>query len=755
MRHLIIVFALIFPIQAAAQQANVQTGEHLDFTRVVVDIPPGADWQLGRNAEGYLLQVPGVAGYDLTRFFDLIPRTRIRDAQIGAEPDQLQLVVDCLCYVDAFVDRADILVIDLKSGQAPQNAAFEAPFAPEPPSDPIAAAPPQYPIDPNRLLPVVFPPDPPSANAVSLSAVPQATSVETTIRSESNLNVGGQIEQIDPDQSELSSEQSADLEALAQSITESLARGLSQGVLIPDLDPQGEADPNASMQNIMPPGVETRSGIDLAAVPPDPRVARTQEGQVCPPDAFFDVSAWGEDLPFAEQLGQLRGELVGEFDRFDEEAVLAKARLFVHFGFGREAIHTLALDGAMSQERRFLVGLAQIIDDDPTSLGLFDRLVSCQANVALWALLAAGNDGLDGQVDPSSVLRAFKALPLHLQSHLGPRLSERFLAIGDEDSALQALAKAVSEPQPEVDAQLAEAALLDDIGETEQANANLTALARAESRTTPAAFAAFLRAAVRDDIEVTHQDFALADVLRFESAPSAELNELQLAQMNAYLHQDAFDAAARLREELRPTADASIVQMLEDNFAVTLTERGDDVRFLDYAFEETPEALVTTTRLSVSNRLLALGFPERAAEILAGIAPEDVGPRQSYLQTEIALIRGDAAAALREIDGVETDRALSLRSAAERVARGELFDRAWLLQEPDGSELWRGRDWGEMSASDDPLLRDVSEVLRSRPEMPLSEGTPIASGRALLEQSMQSRDVVDRLLERFSAPSDS
>ncbi|MDX8346410.1 hypothetical protein SLH49_00275 [Cognatiyoonia sp. IB215446] len=752
MRYLVFLITLIFPIQATSQQVNLQTGEHDGFTRVVVSIPTGSDWRLGRNAEGYLLQVSGVDGYDLSRFFDLIPRTRIRDAQIGTQPDQLQLFVDCLCFVDAFIDRVDILVVDLKSGRAPKDAAFETPFVPADLPVPVDATPDQYRVSANGILPIVFPPPPQLENPLSVSALSDANAVETTRPPQPSGDVQITINGADQDQSKLSEEQSADLEALAQSITESLARGLSQGALLPNLDLQGGLGIDAEAGDLAPPGIETRSGIDLAAIPSDPRIVRTQDGQICPPAAFFDVSGWAKDLPFFEQLGKLRGDFVGEFDRYDEESILAKARLFIHFGFGREAIQTLSLDGAMSQERRFLIALAHIIDEDPPSPGVFDGLVSCRANVALWALLATAEGGLDGQVDVSSVLRAFKALPLHLQSHLGPRLSERFLAIGDESSALQSLAQAVSEPEPEVDAQLAEAALLEEIGETEEANANLAALARVENRTTPAAMAAFLRAAVRNDISVTDQDFALADVLRFENAASSDINDLQLAQMNAYLHQDAFDAAARLREELRSTAGSSVFQMVEDAFALTLTERGEDGRFLNFAFDDMLEAPVAATQLAVSERLLDLGFPERAAEILVGIASEQVGAQRGYLQAEIALMRGDAATALKEIDGIESERAAWLRGAAESVARGELFDRTRLGIQTDGSGPWRVEDWAEISASDDPLLRDVSDLVRSRSATILSESTPIASGRALLEKSVQSRDVMERLLDRFSGP---
>ena len=94
--------------------ANVQTGEHENFTRVVVTIPVDAAWQLGRNDNGYLLRVPGVNEYNLGGFFDLIPRDRIVDVQNASAGSELQFFLDCECYADAFLEGTRVLVLDFR-----------------------------------------------------------------------------------------------------------------------------------------------------------------------------------------------------------------------------------------------------------------------------------------------------------------------------------------------------------------------------------------------------------------------------------------------------------------------------------------------------------------------------------------------------------------------------------------------------------------------------------------------------------------
>ncbi len=173
---------------AHAQTVVVRSGEHADFSRLVVAVTPG-DWVFGRVESGYelRLKVPGVE-FDSSRIFDLIPRTRIADVSTPG-PGRLRLKLGCNCSGDAFAMADGRIVIDISDTPPRPASPFEAMLpdpAPEnaPPvsaeSDP-AATPPQdktasidAPVEP----PPVFPQD---WRAPPLFDVPEQVSLETGV----------------------------------------------------------------------------------------------------------------------------------------------------------------------------------------------------------------------------------------------------------------------------------------------------------------------------------------------------------------------------------------------------------------------------------------------------------------------------------------------------------------------------------------------------------------------------------------------
>lgn len=744
MRRLgIVLILMILPCVGAAQSITVQTGEHAGFTRVVVTIPSGIDWRLGRNQDGYLLRLPGTDGFDLSNFFDLIPRGRISEVSQDAEKGELQFFVACPCFADAFTDSPNILVIDIRTGVAPLDANFEQPIDPLPVGLVKISVVPPYDVPRNRLLPLVPKDtsnagDPRPASAVA----PLADIVETSL-----MTVHPVVENVGLEPIPV-----ADLNALKQSITESLARGLSQGLLDPDLDEMGADVQTNILQALLPPGVAARTSVDVAAVPPNPRVEITQQGQICLPDAFFDVGNWGDDRSFSDQMSEARSDLTGEFDRTNEAAIVKTARLFVFFGFGREAIQTLSLDPANSQERQYLTAIAQLIDGDPVDAGQFDNQVSCATSVALWALLSRGKDGLDGKVDAATVLRAFKALPPGLQLHLGPLLSGRFLAIDDEESALQALAFATSAERTTVDARIAKTALLQDLGEYGAVLADLTELARTDARITPDAMVAFLQSAKDENLVVEEADFLLVDALRFENATLPVSVELGLAQIWTYLRQDQFLAAHSVMQEVAPALDQTQQDAVINHFADAATARMDDSNFLAFAFDETAEPSVEAVKNFMARRLLDLGFPDRALELLTVSTLPEVEISRSYMRAEAALLRGNAEKALEHLSERETTQGRLLLQVAQDLQAGVIDAPQLLMASGAPDELWRRGDWQALSELDDSLLRDASVAVLEQPEGPRKSDAPLAQGRLLLGQSEQTRVVVNRLLDRFEIP---
>lgn len=753
-RWLAVLLLVVAPLAASAQPVAIQTGEHATFSRVVLTIPPGADWRLGRNETGYVLRLPVTDGYDTSRFYDLIPRTRISDIAQDRQNGILFLQVSCPCNADAFLYRPNLLVIDIRDGAPSAESAFEM-VLDEPdiavPADPsLAVASVPFTVPQQRLLPLIPSMQIGSPQGIAMPApdTPMPTSGSSTVEVT-------MAEEGPPPPSTLDD----DLAALEQAITESLARGLSQGLLEPDLQ-DADAGPQTDeallsalgLDGALAPGLRTTTSVDRAAIPPDPAVAVTQSGDACLPDQYFDVGGWGDDRPYAVQIGEARAALTGEFDRLDEQAVLALAQRFVFFGFGREAVQTLKLDGVTSLERRYLAAIAQIIDGDPLASGLFDQQVSCASPVALWAMLARREGAQDAQIDRPSVLRAFKGLPVALQKHLSPLVADRFLAVGDTDGAMQVLSVIGSEPAPTVDATLAQASLTRVLGEPAQATETLAEMAETNPRMTPEAMIRFLTEAVADDVPLDEDDFTLADAFRFENAELPIAGDLAVAQVRAFVHGDRFGEARRLLRDEDAAIGPDRLLILKDELAVAATGRMDTGDFLRFAFDETHQPVSATTQNAMARRLLDVGFPDAAMAMTATPIDGEDGVARQYLRAEASLALADAAGAIAEIAELETARADALRRVAADLQNADVLVPDMTVAEATETTLWRRGDWRDLVQSDDPLLRAASTAMLEQQSASLDPATPLASGREMLSSAAQAREVVDGLLDRFAAP---
>lgn len=117
-----------------AQDARVRTGEHRDFTRMVVMLPAPGTWHLQQTETGYALSLPhSRVQFDLSQAFTRINRKRVRTLQ--AEPGLLTINEGspCDCRAEAFEFRPGIVVIDLRDGKPEGQPAL-------PPAGPSAPA---------------------------------------------------------------------------------------------------------------------------------------------------------------------------------------------------------------------------------------------------------------------------------------------------------------------------------------------------------------------------------------------------------------------------------------------------------------------------------------------------------------------------------------------------------------------------------------------------------------------------------------
>lgn len=733
-----------------AQEIDVRTGDHDRFTRVVLNLPTSADWRIGRIDGGYAIEIDGSGTFDTSRFYDLIPRDRIANFTTQSEPLRLNLGISCDCFVSAELERSGWLVVDVIDGEAPPDAAFEAPI------DPVVAGPVVGPdlviglLDQNRAvtesaqqgaaisasLPPPLPDGPQRPFALPAGSRPQERPLMDTVR----------LSQI--------VDQSAEVSALEAAVANSLNRALNQGLV--EIAPNAErsvasdaADGTLEqllqdVSEIHTPGITVTTSIDTARQLPVGMAPEPTPNVNCLPDALFMVGDWGGDGSFATQIGMLRTAVTGEFDLTDQAAVEDLARGYLYFGFGREAIQALKIDGIQSRERSVIQALGAILDGDPVSIPNFSRQMGCEGAAALWGLLAHRDGPFPTSVDVALVTRSFKLLPAHLQLHLGPRLSSKLRQYGSFSEAgivLSGISDAADAGAEVVLAQT-EQAVAD--GDLEAAAAELQAFATQDTRRSPETLLQVIALAIANDEPVSIEDIALLDILAFERDGRPEAVEIADARVRAMIHNEAYTGAIKALETAQPLVDDARYLALSDQVMRAIISGADDVTFLDTVFEERAATDDADLHNRIALRLVGLGFPQRAADFVSDQAVGATMSERRYVRAAIAMAQRDPDRAAAHLAGVNTDR-------AKAILRGDGADSESTQIDPSVS-AWRSGNWEQLADADDDLLRDVSQRVLQTPEALDLTAAPLAEGSTLIADSEALRSSVTELMRRFPAP---
>lgn len=825
------------------QDIRVRSGEHPGFSRLVIEPPARTDWRFGRVEGGYALDLGRAdAGYDLSRVFGPITRARIADLRQDPQTGRLTLLLGCACHATVTVHRGNWLIIDVAPGPAAGTSPFEAALpAATLVRAPVPAPQNRAVVSPAPAPAAIAPPGPPPVPLPSSAPLPAGSATAVPLLpgqsggmvaladgtgwrpdpwagvwrdSFGMLPLGGaEVPPVGQDQGTAPSatpaaphtardrpapsaaERVADQEAL---LLEELARAASQGLLeanLPALDralgrdvpapaPEpAEAPPEPAPQDHV--RMEAESSIDR-----DTRAYRsgrtaTSDGVACLPDALFDLAAWGGDSTPAEGISDRRKALVGEFDRPDSGAVMELARYYLYLGFGAEARAVIRAFLPESPDAQVLSDLAVVLDgtDDGLPGGLPGRLAgqaSCGGRVALWSTLAEGGPHRGDTPNTSALIAAFDELPLHLRRQLGPSLIARFLAAGDEETALvlrNAIARAPGDHGAALD--LAEMRLAHAQG-ADFDPGRVEALIAADDALAPEAYAAFLEAELAQG-RVPPEAPETAAAMAFEIAETpqgAALNDLAL---RAILAGGDFDLA---REELmrlerdrrapdpggwRTLADAITRGAGDGTFLrLVFASRGDLAQALPGHAEATP----------LARRLTGLGFPDEALAYLpaqdATQGPSEAGPQspedaetdRRMARAEALIAAGAPGQAFAALDDLATPGSDRLRAQA-LVAMGDPAGAAARFEQAGEVDLarrtaWVAGAWELLAETDDPLLREIATRQLARagenpgtgPSDQTAEvdaaGQPagrVDAARAALEEAEAARRILQSLLD--------
>lgn len=767
---------------AVSAEIGILSGEHEDFSRLVVQFQERVNWEFGRVEGGYEFRSDDPeATFVLTTIFQRIPRTRISDvADLGN--GRLFLESDCNCYGDAFDLRDGEIVLDIKDGEprtesAPYNTFLEPAsmqaVPSEIPSDSMAdqalplspvAPPMDVPFD-NIEMPAEMEPPPEETAQIQRASdraglpliLPESPPVQTLDVAKAVTPPPHTSEPLDlPDEPMFDEEIDIPFNAddpVSQRVTEvetglleQIGRATTQGLLEPNIaetqrqidrastamgtTPSGAQDEPAPTEFLIEPGPEDHMQIQTAADQArealHPVADMTADGQNCLGDAYFDIPEWGGDISDGTQIGTYRSGLMGEFDRANSESIQELARHYIYLTFGTEAKALVNAFPAELERPDLLLVLAEIVNDQyAINNELLEPYLSCDGKVALWAALAQPEFKPSHDINTHALSAAFSELPLHLRRYLGPTLATRFLDVGDVQTA-KSLRNAIDRASGEHGAgfNLLDAQIAIDQDRTESAVSTLTDVVRGDTVLAPGAILDLIEFKIENDIEITEREIANAASHAFEHRGTETGNDLIQAEIMALAATASFaDTFSRLdgyKSQGRISLETE--NDILDHIYRNLVIKGQDSTFLRYIIDLPANIpLSPTLRYDVAKRLNDLGFSQDAREIL-GRSAQVPNLNERRLFATIAINENKYDVALGYLTGLEEDKDIILRAQA-LAGKESLLEASQLFEragDPDNQlqTAWRAGEWAQVADLDQGAAGRASTLMLAEPETP-------------------------------------
>ncbi len=727
--RLLVLLALAAP-PVQAQVIEMRSGEHEAFTRLTLALPERADWSIIPVDGGAHVRFSDEdLSIDTGRVFERIPRDRLTDARWNAGGRTLELTFGCACEVRGFWFGASMLVLDVSAGPDPIDAGG---------------------------APVEVPP----SGALPGRGVSWAASLLTPFPAEMRTGPLAPVNRVPP-------QGPPDAERAARDrLLRHLSRATSQGLLEPHSRGAGAAVAtpatagSAAAEQLRPPppvpdlraNLRVNSRIDLDHLSSRSAREPARAHVACLPESVIDVASWGTGAPFSRQIAPLRLQIMEEFDRINAPKVKELVRSYLYFGFGAEARDLLRLLPEDDADLPPLLALAAVAEQGHAAPGSpLSGQLECTSVAAMWSALAHAELPRDAALDRDAIARAFSALPPHLRDYYGPILSRRLIAAADPTLAsriVRIMDRGASHPPAEGnEAEMASALVALAKGETAAATDRLQNVVGGDLPPEAAALIRRIEAQIEGDAPVSIEQAETLGSFAFEYRNEPAAPPLHAAHVRALAAAASFDSArdvyAERAGEIAPKARAQ----LRRDIARLLADRADDVTFLRHMLADSfdqaqqPDPAVAN---DLAGRLLSLGFPGRAADLIDASVPlaDDTRVDRRLLRAEIALARQEprqAQVALLDLPG---ERANLLRARAHALA---------------GEHAAAQRLFTAAGASDAARVASLlAERGEADPAVPVSDApadpAPLAARRALIETSTTTRDTLSRLLAEHPAP---
>lgn len=761
---LLLLFAVVLGTEATAQSVAVRSGQHEDFVRLIVDLPGRMKTTVENSRTEAEIRFENKSlTFNTADVFRRISGDQVLDVVSGDTPGTLVVKFGCDCEVTSFWHGASLLVLDVVERKTPLvevNVISESADL----------------IDVGDSFT-------PSGRVINLKRETgslAATLAKPQLKPDFEPTIATQ-EEFSEEEDVRSPQEQRILEEARNQLALQVGRAASQGLLSPNSSlrslqsSEKENDPEPAQNEENPRkhenlNIQAQSSIDRDFKSVLQGSINLNSQTACFEDREIDVGAWGSDATFGEQIGKLRKQLIGEFDRLNTDAVRNLARVYLHFGFGLEARETLSMLEEPSENSELLEAIADIMEVghslNPTPL---QTHLNCEGPVALWSVLSHNKLPRDMPINTNSVLLAFDALPKHLRSHLGPILSRRFLEAGDKASAeavLRILNRSHETSGPNADFVDAEISLTE--GEYSEAVSEMEAVAEANAEISAEALVRMIETAVQNNQAVSYQNALLAGAYLQQYRDSPLEPDLIKAFLVGLAASGAFDESFKERKRFWDNLSEESRAFVDNHVVAQLVEKADDIQFLKHVLSSPPnqiELVPQKTGNDVAARLSLLGFPSEARKFIEYEAAGNSAHERQVLRAKISLQENKPRRALAELLNVAGPEADAVRAQASSLSgdhqeAAEIFADSGMAEEAI-RQSWLAEDWDRLLSSDDAtyansaalaaLRREENTETVGLPDEPELSGA-LTQNRSLLQQSTSARNLVEELLSASPSP---
>jgi len=746
-----ILIAITFgPSKIYAQILTVRSGEHSNFTRLVVPIITQRDWSITQEERVVTLTLDQFDGeFDTTEVFQLIPRDRI--VSLTSISGQLEITLGCDCNVAYFLAENRFVVLDI----GPQDVELFGTTVVRTTTAQELPSVGRIEISPEVAIPL------PSLLRQAEAALTQ-TPVDTPLRIREPLSAG----------------ENAILDVMQEKLLRELSTAATRGVLNTLAD-----------QSIAPKNSDTQetTNVDIILAQPEitkeepnkttnVRVTSSNELQridapalyetsyTCPNSDDFNVEDWADSRPFNIQIGEARKYLYRDFNKLDLSSIDRLAKLYLFFGFGSEARAVLSLKPEMSASSFHLVDIAHILErGEATAHSTLSGAIECESEVALWAILAETDIPAERNFDPSAALRALNKLPIHLRRSLAPELSERLLSYGDADSAAKALRSIERVPLPlPPSAKMANASIALEQGNYSSATNQLSDVIKENTTQSPEALIALVEAKFSQNEPVLRRTANLLEAYAKELGNSELGPALRRSNILALAKSGQFDRAFQAIEEVDGQLEVDLIDEIRLKILEEVTASAENITFLEYFFEQAPREvnrLSSDAKNSLANRLLDLGFSNEAQAVLSNLTVEERNANGKVQETEFTtnLDTVDNTGPNSDLSGTD-----SLQVSDEQAQSGigslENISRSSIRIDGSGAPLnpeSLAQDLDISSFSENPVFETALELQSSAIEIPNSQIGLLERSSTALDESVTARNTIRNLLDQSEVGIDS